>query len=322
MAFADLQLGDVTFQGITAPEVISWGGDQALAVQKLIGGARVIDAMGRDDAPLTWDGIFMGANALSSAQYLNGMRVAGKQVDCLWGGLSFTAVIKSFKAEYRFAGFHIPYSITLEIITDNVTSSTPTLTTDVNTQMNNDMTSASGLGGSVGDPTLSGMLGTLQSAVSAVSSFATAGAKTVASVLTPLLAVTTRNTALFSAAQNAANGVTAPGGVLPGAPPAQSIAALTTQIAAFQQQSNCFALQSVCGRMAQNVSSIGTNANSVTQGGGNLFSLAANYYGDATKWDTIANANGLSDPQLSGINTIVIPANPGNGSTGGVLGVS
>jgi len=55
----------------------------------------------------------------------------------------------------------------------------------------------------------------------------------------------------------------------------------------------------------------------VTVVGGNLFALAAVYLNDATQWIRIAQANGLSDPQLSGIVTLVIPAvNPTAG--GGV----
>ena len=38
-----------------------------------------------------------------------------------------------------------------------------------------------------------------------------------------------------------------------------------------------------------------------------LFHLAAKYYGDATKWLTIAKANGFSGPTISTVMTIYIP---------------
>jgi nucleoid-associated protein YgaU len=41
--------------------------------------------------------------------------------------------------------------------------------------------------------------------------------------------------------------------------------------------------------------------------GGNLFALAAEYLNDATQWIRIAQANQLSDPQLEGVLTLVIP---------------
>lgn len=53
----------------------------------------------------------------------------------------------------------------------------------------------------------------------------------------------------------------------------------------------------------------------VTVGGGNLYSLALKYLGDATQWNRIAQLNGLTDPVLTGITTLKIPAV--NASAGG-----
>jgi hypothetical protein len=53
----------------------------------------------------------------------------------------------------------------------------------------------------------------------------------------------------------------------------------------------------------------------VVVAGGNLFVLAAKYLNDATQWIRIAQANQLSDPQLSGVLTLVIP--PVNPAAGG-----
>jgi hypothetical protein len=53
----------------------------------------------------------------------------------------------------------------------------------------------------------------------------------------------------------------------------------------------------------------------VAVAGGNLFVLAARYLNDATQWIRIAQANQLSDPQLSGVCALVIP--PVNPAAGG-----
>ena len=45
----------------------------------------------------------------------------------------------------------------------------------------------------------------------------------------------------------------------------------------------------------------------VTVAGSNLYRVAANELGDALQWWRIAELNGLSDPQLSGLNTLLIP---------------
>ncbi len=52
----------------------------------------------------------------------------------------------------------------------------------------------------------------------------------------------------------------------------------------------------------------------ITVTGGNLFQVAAQQLGDATQWLRIARANGLSDPILTGLVTLTIPAsNPAAG---------
>lgn len=45
----------------------------------------------------------------------------------------------------------------------------------------------------------------------------------------------------------------------------------------------------------------------LTTAGGNLFRIAADTLGDATQWIRIAQLNTLTDPQLSGIVTLLIP---------------
>lgn len=41
--------------------------------------------------------------------------------------------------------------------------------------------------------------------------------------------------------------------------------------------------------------------------GGNLFQIAAAELDDATQWIRIAQLNGLSDPMLNGVTTLLIP---------------
>jgi hypothetical protein len=58
----------------------------------------------------------------------------------------------------------------------------------------------------------------------------------------------------------------------------------------------------------------------VTLAGGNLFALAAQYLGDATQWNRIAQMNGLSDFMLTGTVTLKIPPFDANAGNGGILG--
>lgn len=60
----------------------------------------------------------------------------------------------------------------------------------------------------------------------------------------------------------------------------------------------------------------------ITVAGGNLFQIAAEYLGDATQWNRIAQLNKLWDPFLpADITTLTLPpVNPKAGN-GGILGV-
>ena len=57
----------------------------------------------------------------------------------------------------------------------------------------------------------------------------------------------------------------------------------------------------------------------ITVAGGNLFDLAAKHLGDATQWNRIAEASGLTDPMLSGVVTLTIPG-VDTTAGGGILG--
>jgi hypothetical protein len=52
----------------------------------------------------------------------------------------------------------------------------------------------------------------------------------------------------------------------------------------------------------------------ITVVGDNLFRIASAHLHDATQWIRIAELNGLSDPVLAGVTTLLIPdINPGAG---------
>jgi len=56
-----LILGPVAFDNFSPPERMPFGGKQAMAVHKYIGGSRVLDTTGPDDADIHWSGFFLGA---------------------------------------------------------------------------------------------------------------------------------------------------------------------------------------------------------------------------------------------------------------------
>jgi nucleoid-associated protein YgaU len=312
-----LILGDLNFSRYEVPESIQFGGDQALAVHELVGGKRIVDAMGRQDKPLEWSGMFIGENAGDRARYLNFLRVAGEPLNLSWGEYAYSVVIKSAVLDFRRV-YEIPYTISCLVIEDLTLPVSSTSTLSIDSAINDDMNSANALGGLIGDGPLSGVLATLGTAISAVSSFANAAQSTISSVLGPVLAVQARVATLIVSTGNTIANVTTLGGVLPNNPISTTAAKLTGQIAGYTQLPRLLNLQSTVGRMGMNLGAISSAGKSVTSAGGNLFDMASKAYGDATAWTTIARANKLSDPALTGVQTIIIP--PTSDGSGGTYG--
>lgn len=309
-----LQLGDVTFADFEIPESISVGGSQMLRLHKLVGGVRVIDSMGRDDAPLAWSGTFMGTNAVARAQALDALRVAGGQLLLTFGQYRYQVVIGDFRANLQ-RPYLIPYTISCEVVADQSVQTVAQDSPTVDDAIDSDLSDAQDDSDTIGDPTLTGLMATLQSAAAAVQTFANAAQSVIASVANPLQAVQGRIATLLTAqvslqASGSFAGITVGASV-------SSASALSVQITVNTNLQTLYGLQNTLGRVANNLAAITESPNTVTVGGGNLFQLADQAYGDPTDWTAIASANGLSDPFVTGPVTLVIPtAAP---ASGGVL---
>jgi len=311
-----LMLGDFEFSGLEIPAQIPFGGAQHLAVHKLIGGKRIIDAMGEDDAPLQWSGLFQGQSAHQRARYLDTLRVKGGALQLTWAEFKYQVVIKEFRAEYqRF--YQIPYSITCEVQDDQTMEMNWIFDAPIDQAIADDMAAANGYGAVIGDGPLATLLGALDSAISSVSTFANAAQSQINSVNGPLAAVQSRVKLLIASSSNVIGNVTTFGGLIPGNKVSAAASKLTGMVAAVSQAGALMSLASVLGRMGGNLGAINKPGNTTTVAGGNMYSLAGEKYGDATAWTTIAKANGTTDPTIAGVQTLTIPINPDSGN--GVL---
>ncbi|HEX7854433.1 MAG TPA: hypothetical protein VF503_12130 [Sphingobium sp.] len=304
-----LTLGDFTFARYEIPEEIGFGGDQALTVHRLVGGVRVIDAMGEDPAALEWSGYLVGSSALDRARYLDTLRKAGTALPLSWSQLAYTVVIRSFRPVF-IREYRLSYRITCEVVSDDTSPVSQVPDPSPEQLIDDDLSTANGLVGGIGDGTLSGLMAGVNSAISTVSNIANATTSAINSVLQPIQAVRDRVGVLLQAATTTINNVASVGGVLPSNPIAQQVLGLTNQISAFQSSTSLVELDGVMGRLASNVSAVGTGTKSVTLAGGNLYSLASSEYGNPMGWAQIAAANGIVDPSLTGINTLTIPPIP------------
>ncbi len=116
MADTKLILGSITFREFEIPEKIRFGMRHRIEVHKLVGGNRVIDAMGPDPEPVRWHGRFRGADATSRARDVEALARSGRRVSLAWGGFSYSVVVDDFSADYeRF--YEIPYQISCTVDT-------------------------------------------------------------------------------------------------------------------------------------------------------------------------------------------------------------
>ncbi len=117
MPIPHLLLGPILFQDFELPGSITWGGAQSLTVHRLPGGTRVIDAMGRDDAEITWSGIFSGPDAGLRARALDLMRADGALWPLTWDSFFYSVVIARFDADQRRPNW-IPYRLSCTVLRD------------------------------------------------------------------------------------------------------------------------------------------------------------------------------------------------------------
>jgi hypothetical protein len=116
-----LLLGPIVFNDFEVPGGIVFGGAQRLAIHRLPGGVRVIDALGRDDRTLSFSGTFSGPDATLRARVLDELRSAGLPLPLTWDVFFYTVIIDSFQADYR-AGNWIPYKVSCTVIRDEASA--------------------------------------------------------------------------------------------------------------------------------------------------------------------------------------------------------
>lgn len=110
-------LGSVALEGFEVPERIGIGGRQQLAIHKLPGGGRVIDAMGPDEASIRWSGTFSGPAAAERVRTLERLRRVGAPLELSWDGWRYTVIIQEFTADVANPWW-IPYRIQLCVVPD------------------------------------------------------------------------------------------------------------------------------------------------------------------------------------------------------------
>jgi hypothetical protein len=115
--YGTVTLGPVQFTGMSLPTSIPIGGEQLMSVQRLPGGARIIDVMAQDDDDIGWAGYLDGQFATEIAQTLDKIRRSGQAVTLAWDVFSYQVVVCRFSCQIRHTP--MPYRICCTVIADN-----------------------------------------------------------------------------------------------------------------------------------------------------------------------------------------------------------
>lgn len=306
-----LQLGPFEFSDLEVPESLPLGGAQRLAKHNFPGGARNVQALGPDHAPISWGGLMLGATALERAKGLDFLRIQGNALTLTFFDSTYTVVIERF--EYTVERFYkVGYRITVEVVSDDSQPVQDIPPAGFDTAIQGDSDTLMGLAPSIGDSLLSSAVSTLDSTIRQVGSFASASLSTVSGVLGAVAGVSSRLDVLTAGVQSVVNSVSVVGGVLPNSPLPASISSMASQVLATAQYPVLLNMGSIADRMARNISAanLQSSTRELKVAGGTLFGVAAAEYGDPTKWPAIAQASGIKEMVLTGVQTLKIPASP------------
>ena len=302
-----LTLGQFLFKDFEIPESIQFGGEQKLSVKHLVGGVKVVDALGFDHSAPSWSGVFLGLDAMDRATSLKALSQAGRPLLLRWNSIAYNVVIQSLSLNFR-RPYHVPYSITCEVVSDlsGTLGDTSVTVTDA---INQDAAAAALLCTKVGDPVLNSNMGVLTAAIVAVSDFSKKSQSALNAVLIPLAQVQSQVSFLLKTTENTLGNVATVGGLLPSSPVAKTVAQLGNYLSAAQSSPALVQLNGVLGRIGTNIGQLNSSVRTVTVPGGNLYDIASKEYGNAMGWTAIAAANPSlrGETQLNGVTTLVIP---------------
>lgn len=284
-----LILDSVEFHRFEVPEDFGpIGGKQTIVTHEFPGGLITQQELGAFPTPIKWSGYLTGGQAFNRQQAIDQIRVTGQDVQLTYGRYAWLGKVTEFEARAKHK-YLVPYSITFEPSQD--LSGAAGLVSGGGFSADTELAGETGglgdvIGGSFG-LSLPDVLSDPASALTSALAFGLSnGNGTVAGI--SFDDATAIQAAVFTAQTSAQLLLASDDPTI--ASPASDFYAYASNIGA--TIASPFAPQVV---LPQQINP-------------NLFQLAVQYFGDATKWQDIANASGLADPQPIGTFNITIPA--------------
>jgi len=317
-------LGAFIFERTEIPGHLPFAGTQMVAVHNLIGGGRTVDALGPIDRDLEWHGLFLGSGAMSRAKKLNAARLAGKPLYLLMGNVSWKVVIEDFEPDYTYVN-NIPYRIRLIAMSETWNNPPAKIATISKlSAFKKFLAEGAALGQAISN-TVAGIVASIQTVTNKIAAIDGAASSVISSITNGLEQITNTVDGLKASIENGLQNITTLGGVLPNNPAAAMVSSMSNQAnlaAQSYQADNLSALTINAGNAVSTTgevlapiviptlgasTSISSTVRVIVSKNTDLGTLALQYYGDATQWPQIANANGLLGPLVPSTMEIVIP---------------
>jgi hypothetical protein len=248
-----MSLGGFTFSGWGVPERVNGGGRQRVAIHRLIGGARVIDAMGWDADQLRFGGRMRGAAASVSVRLLETLARVGVPVVFSYWTNRYQVIVSRFSWQFE-RYYEIGYDLTLEVLADLTQDAWQAATSSLDDLFNADLALVTSVGSTLV------ALGSGLTNISATQSEVGPLQNAAPVAVIPLTAAVETASASLRSAQaslDAALPAGAPGQVVPGGDPAELVVALLAQAADCQQLAATVQAAAILERMQTNLTTVG-----------------------------------------------------------------
>jgi hypothetical protein len=112
-------IGGLTLVSIDCPTELRIGsGEQSMAVQRPVGGSKVVHTTGFHPDANTWKGVFHEPNVFASVETLRRFMVDGKERLVTWRTEQYYGVVSKFTPVYRKGGHVCDWQLDVEITRD------------------------------------------------------------------------------------------------------------------------------------------------------------------------------------------------------------
>lgn len=271
-----LKIGAVTFNTEECPGTLPIGAlEQMIKVHTAIGGSRTVQNLGPSPKEVGWEGRFYAGNVTPRVTQLRLYALTGTPQVLSWRNEVYTVTVKDFTPKYHHRNY-AEYSILVEVVSD-----------------------ANGAFSLADSVSVDQQVANLQTTINAANA--------------ALVSADPNGTAAFQSSLKATNAALAAAQPLSQNAATQGpsiISQITATVAQVSQYSALLgpldpklasSIQMVgsLNLVAQNIARIQAPL-TIQQQGGDFFSLASQYYGDATKAYQLMAANNAHSPYLSG----------------------